>query len=65
MSDQNIIGYKWIFKMKKKANDTVDCYKPHLVTKCFNQQVYIDYDNIFSHVIKLVIIRIALSLAIV
>jgi hypothetical protein len=60
----NIIDYKWVFKVKKKTDGSVDCYKAHLVAKGFKQRYDIDYDDTFSHVIKAATIRLVLSLAV-
>lgn len=30
-SSQNLVGSKWVFRIKRKPDDTIDCYKVHLV----------------------------------
>jgi hypothetical protein len=32
---QNVVDYKWAYKVKQKADDTVDRYKTQLVAKGF------------------------------
>jgi hypothetical protein len=32
---QNVIDCKWVYKVKRKDDGTVDCYKACLVTKGF------------------------------
>jgi hypothetical protein len=60
----NIFDCKWVFKVKKKADDFVDRYKAHLVAKGFKQRYDIDYDDTFSPIIKAATIRLVLSLAV-
>ncbi|KAM1945121.1 hypothetical protein ACFX13_000141 [Malus domestica] len=40
---QNIVGCKWVFRVKKKADGTIDRYKACLVAKGFHQQEGIDF----------------------
>ena len=44
----NIIGYKWVFKMKKDAAGNVVCYKARLVTQGFSQIRGVNYDNTYA-----------------
>jgi len=46
--NQNIIGCKWIYRMKQKADGIVDRFKTQLVTKGFTPQFGIDYEDTFS-----------------
>ncbi|GJZ82990.1 putative ribonuclease H-like domain-containing protein, partial [Tanacetum coccineum] len=46
------LGYKWIFKMKMKANGTIDKYKARLVIKGFRQRKGLDYFDTYSPVTK-------------
>ena len=43
--NQNIICYKWIYRMKQKADGTVNRFKARLVAKGFTQQPGIDYED--------------------
>ena len=51
-SHGNIIGCKWVFKLKYKPDGSIDCYKALLIAKMFNQTQGIDYFETFSHVVN-------------
>jgi histone deacetylase 1/2 len=61
---RNIIDSKWVFKLKRKADGTLDKYKARLVAKGFKQRYEMDYEDTFSPVIKMSTIRAILSIAI-
>jgi hypothetical protein len=63
-SGANVIDCKWVYKIKRKSDDTIDRYKARLVAKGFKQRYEIDYEDTFSQVVKATTIHLILSLAV-
>jgi hypothetical protein len=59
----NIVGCKWVFRLKRKADGSIDRHKARLVAKGFHQQPGVNFEETFSPVVKPTTIRLVLSLA--
>lgn len=62
-SDMNLITTKWVFRVKYKADGSVDRYKARLMARGFQQNAGVDYFQTFSPVIKPLTLRIMFIIA--
>lgn len=61
--DHKLVGYKWIYKLKEGVSDVEPArYKARLIAKGFVQRDGVDFNEVFSPVVKHSSIRILLSI---
>ncbi|KAE8703963.1 hypothetical protein F3Y22_tig00110462pilonHSYRG00425 [Hibiscus syriacus] len=56
------IGNKWVFKIKRNGDDQVERYRARLVVKGYAQKEGIDFNEIFSPVVRLTTVRVVLAM---
>ncbi|KAL6193395.1 hypothetical protein ACLB2K_034479 [Fragaria x ananassa] len=60
--DKNIVGCKWVYKLKKNADGTISRCKARLVAQGFSQTEGLDYTETFSPIVRHSTVRIILAL---
>jgi len=61
---KKVIGCKWVYKIKHDADGSMNIYKTRLVTKGYAQTYGIDYEETYSLVAKMTIVKIIIALVI-
>ena len=61
---KNLVGCKWVYKLKLNSDGTISKYKARLVAKSFHQQLGLDYSKTFSLVVKPATMRLIIALVI-
>ncbi|GKA25382.1 retrovirus-related pol polyprotein from transposon TNT 1-94 [Tanacetum coccineum] len=56
------IGNKWVYKIKRNGDDQVERYRARLVVKGYAQKEGIDFNEIFSPVVRMTNIRVVLAM---
>ena len=59
----NIVGCKWVFKIKCNASGEIEKYKAQLVAKGYSQIQGVDYDKTYVPVARLASLRMVLAIA--
>ena len=52
---------KWVYRLKETSDSTTPKYKARLVAKGFRQEYGVDFDEIFSLVVKMTTLRFMLG----
>ena len=60
--ENKLVGCKWVFTVKYRADGMLDRYKATLVAKGYKQTYGVDYQETFAPVAKMNTIHILLSL---
>ena len=60
---KNVIGCKWVFKLKKNVDGSISRYKARLVAQGYSQQAGLDYNEVFAPVARYTSIRTVLAIA--
>jgi hypothetical protein len=61
--DKKANGCKWVYKVKHNANGSMSRYKTRLVAKGYAQTYGIDYEETYSPIVKLTIVRAMIVMA--
>ena len=56
--DNQAIGVKWVYKMKKNVHGKLERYKVRRVAKGYKQRHGIDYEEVYAHVAHMETIRL-------
>ena len=64
-SSKHIVGCRWVYKITRKADGTLERYKARLIAEAYTQQHGIGFLDTFSPIVKLTTIKLLLVVAVV
>lgn len=62
--DLKVVGSKWVYKLKKNADGSVEWYRIRLVAQGFTQKFGIDYDETFCPIVRFQSVRTVIVLGV-
>ncbi|KAL5733172.1 hypothetical protein ACOSP7_032514 [Xanthoceras sorbifolium] len=62
---QSVVGCRWVYKIKTKADGSIERYEARLIARGFTQEYGIDYEETFAPVARLTSVRCLIDMAIV
>ena len=61
LKNRRALPCKWVYRLKETSESTTPKYKARLVAKGFRQEYGVDFDEIFSLVVKITTLRFMLG----